>query len=218
MDAELRKKLSSSLGPGAIAKQGDVVAPADAAALAAAVRVCAEAKAQMTVRSRADADGSAPHDGVLLSLHRLNEVAASPAGLTLRAGAGATVAAVRAAAERSRLAVVGLGAAVTSEHVGGLIGRGEVPRRALCGVEAVLSGGDVVRFGAGVLKDVVGYDLPALLLGSLGRLAIVTAVSFRLEPVARGTPVPPAPGVAGDPGHALLARAFDPDGLLQPGP
>ena len=38
-----------------------------------------------------------------------------------------------------------------------------------------------------MLKDVVGYDLLAALLGSAGRLAIIAAVTFRLEPAAART-------------------------------
>ncbi|MBV8444649.1 MAG: FAD-binding oxidoreductase, partial [Candidatus Dormibacteraeota bacterium] len=89
---------------------------------------------------------------------------------------------------------------------------GEVPRRSLCGVEAVVPGGELVRFGGGVLKDVVGYDLPALLLGSMGRLAVIVAVTFRLEPAAARTPAPPPPGAIGD--LDLVTAAFDPHGLL----
>ena len=84
----------------------------------------------------------------------------------------------------AKLAVVGLGAETGSGHVGTLVARGEVPRRSLSGVEAVLSTGEAVKAGGAALKDVVGYDLIAALLGSAGRLAIIAAVTFRLEPAA----------------------------------
>jgi len=215
MDTDVRRQLSKALGGSSVSSDSDVVIPSNSDAIAATMRLCATTATHVTVSSRADASAAA-HGGIVLSLNRLQSVTLAAAALTLRAEAGATVAAVRKEAERARLAVVGLGPGVKSEHVGGLIARGEVPRRALCGIEAVLPSGERVTLGAGVLKDVVGYDLPALLLGSMGTLAIVAAVTFRLEPQGARTPVAPAPGVPEDGTHALVARAFDPQGLLQP--
>jgi glycolate oxidase len=215
MDGDLRRQLSEALGGSSVSGDSDVVIPSSPEAIAVAMRVCATTGTHVTVSSRADA-GSVAHSGIVLSLNRLQTVTLAAAQLTLRAEAGATITAVRKEAERARLAVVGLTPGVKSEHVGGLIARGEVPRRALCGIEAVLSSGERVTLGAAVLKDVVGYDLPALLLGSMGRLAIVAAVTFRLEPEGARTPVAPAPGVSEDGAHTLVARAFDPQGLLQP--
>jgi glycolate oxidase subunit GlcD len=50
------------------------------------------------------------------------------------------------------------------------------------GLEAVLAPGELVRVGGPVRKDVVGYDLRALLTGSEGTLGIVTAAWLRLVP------------------------------------
>jgi glycolate oxidase len=50
------------------------------------------------------------------------------------------------------------------------------------GLEAVLPNGDVVRTGGKVVKNVVGYDLTHLLVGSEGTLAIITRVILRLIP------------------------------------
>ena len=71
----------------------------------------------------------------------------------------------------------------------------------------------MVSAGGAVLKDVVGYDLATVLLGSMGRLAIIVAVSLRLEPADARTPVADAPGAAA--GTGVLAGAFDPVGLLR---
>jgi hypothetical protein len=133
----------------------------------------------------------------------------------LRLAAGATVANLRAAVTGSRLAVVGLGAQTGSGHVGTLMARGDVPRRTLAGVEAVLTTGETVRAGGAMLKDVVGYDLLGALLGSAGRLAIIAAVTFRLEPAAARTPTATPPGARI--WQPALADAFDPKGLLRSG-
>jgi FAD/FMN-containing dehydrogenase len=65
--------------------------------------------------------------------------------------------------------------------------------------------------GAPVLKDVVGYDVTALLLGSRGRLAAIVAVHLRLAPAGAAVEVAEAAGA-----RAVdeLAGAFDPDGIL----
>jgi FAD/FMN-containing dehydrogenase len=50
------------------------------------------------------------------------------------------------------------------------------------GVEAVLPSGELVRVGGPVRKDVSGYDLRGLLVGSEGTLAVITSVWLRLLP------------------------------------
>ncbi|WP_212960305.1 FAD-binding oxidoreductase [Cohnella xylanilytica] len=50
------------------------------------------------------------------------------------------------------------------------------------GLEAVLPGGDVIRTGGKLMKDVAGYDLTKLLVGSEGTLAIITEATLKLIP------------------------------------
>jgi glycolate oxidase len=50
------------------------------------------------------------------------------------------------------------------------------------GLEAVLPTGEIVETGGKVVKNVVGYDLTHLLVGSEGTLAIITKVILRLVP------------------------------------
>src|SRR5918997_1979328 len=50
------------------------------------------------------------------------------------------------------------------------------------GLEAVVPPGEVIRVGGAVRKDVAGYDLRGLLIGSEGTLGIVTAAWLRLVP------------------------------------
>jgi FAD/FMN-containing dehydrogenase len=210
MDAALRSRLEQHAGAGVVQADGSV-APASAHQVAAVVRVLGEARAPFTVGSGGTA---AAAEAVQLSLARLTGVELRTGALTLRAEAGAPVDALRGAAAAAQLAVMGLPSTVTTGHVGGLVARGEVPRRSIAGIEAVLATGEAVRTGASVLKDVVGYDLPALLLGSMGRLAVIVAVTFRVEPERSRAIVPPPTGVT-QPGGGLLAGAFDPHSLLR---
>ncbi|WP_044641526.1 FAD-binding oxidoreductase [Risungbinella massiliensis] len=50
------------------------------------------------------------------------------------------------------------------------------------GLEAVLPNGEVIRTGGKLTKDVAGYDLTKLLVGSEGTLAIITEATLKLLP------------------------------------
>src|SRR6185312_1929205 len=55
------------------------------------------------------------------------------------------------------------------------------------GLEAALAPGELVALGGWIRKDVAGYDLKDLLIGSEGTLGIVTAVRLRLLPAPEST-------------------------------
>jgi glycolate oxidase len=57
-----------------------------------------------------------------------------------------------------------------------------VTKQYVLGLEAVLPSGEVIRTGGKVVKNVVGYDLTQLLVGSEGTLAIITKITLRLVP------------------------------------
>lgn len=50
------------------------------------------------------------------------------------------------------------------------------------GLECVLASGEIIRTGGKLMKDVAGYDLTKLLIGSEGTLAIVTEATLKLIP------------------------------------
>ncbi|WP_370651593.1 FAD-binding oxidoreductase, partial [Frankia sp. Cj3] len=117
---------------------------------------------------------------VVLSLRRLTaiEPVDAAAGL-VTAGAGATLADVQAHARAAGLdSGVDL-AARDSATLGGIAAtnaggervlRHGMTRGQVAGLEAVLADGRVVRRLTGLPKDNVGYDLPALFVGSEGTL------------------------------------------------
>lgn len=51
------------------------------------------------------------------------------------------------------------------------------------GIEAVLPTGEIINTGGRVLKNVSGYNLTQLIIGSEGTLAVVTKIIFRLIPL-----------------------------------
>jgi glycolate oxidase len=53
-------------------------------------------------------------------------------------------------------------------------------RHYLLGLTAVLPSGEVLKFGGNTMKNVTGYDLPQLICGSEGTLAVITEATLRL--------------------------------------
>ena len=56
-------------------------------------------------------------------------------------------------------------------------------RDLLLGIKVVLTDGEIVRFGGRTIKNVSGYDLSKLFIGSLGTLGVIVEATFRLMPV-----------------------------------
>lgn len=50
------------------------------------------------------------------------------------------------------------------------------------GVQIIDGNGEVLNFGGQVMKNVAGYDVARLLVGSAGQLAVVTQISFKVWP------------------------------------
>lgn len=53
------------------------------------------------------------------------------------------------------------------------------------GIEVVLPTGEIMNMGGKVLKNVTGYNLTQLVIGSEGTLAVITKIIFRLIPLPR---------------------------------
>jgi glycolate oxidase FAD binding subunit len=49
-------------------------------------------------------------------------------------------------------------------------------------VQIIDGNGDLLNFGGQVMKNVAGYDVSRLLVGSKGKLAIITQISFKVLP------------------------------------
>jgi len=60
-----------------------------------------------------------------------------------------------------------------------------VTRAYVCGLEAVLPSGEIIRCGGKLVKNVTGYNLIQLLIGSEGTLVVVTKIILRLLPLPK---------------------------------
>src|SRR5690349_18141679 len=149
-----------------------VVRPGDTAEVAGVVGACARAGAPLVPQggNTGMVGGGVPRGGeVLLSLRRLDEVGpVDEARGQTTVGAGATLAALQAAARDASLDVgLDLGAR-DSCTVGGIVAcdaggaralRHGTARRRVAGLEAVMADGSVISRLTGLTKDNAGYDL-----------------------------------------------------------
>ncbi|MFI5285578.1 MAG: FAD-binding oxidoreductase [Candidatus Dormibacteria bacterium] len=76
-----------------------------------------------------------------------------------------------------------IGGVMATAASGPLRTRYGTPRDLVIGASFVLSDGTRGRSGGKVVKNVAGFDVAKLLVGSLGTLAVITEVAFRLHPV-----------------------------------
>src|SRR5215471_5079574 len=76
-----------------------------------------------------------------------------------------------------------LGGIVASNAFGPLRARYGSMRDLIIGVHFVRADGVAARGGGKVVKNVAGFDLPKLLVGSLGTLGLITTVTCRLHPL-----------------------------------
>ena len=172
-----------------------VVFPGSAAEAAGIVKLAARHRIPVVTRGSGTglSGGSVPSPGslvvCLLRLNRIVEVDA--ANLTLLAEAGVTTQAVFDAADAAglfyppdpgSLKISTIGGNV-AENSGGLRGlKYGVTRDYVMGLEVVLADGTVCWLGNKCVKDVAGYSLRDIFIGSEGTLGIVTRVLLKLVP------------------------------------
>lgn len=130
---------------------------------------------------------------VILSLRRMSRVVEySPPDLTVTVEAGMSLLALNEHLSRQRLwlpldppgdAASTLGAIAACASQGGLrLGYG-TPRDYVIGLRLAHIDGTESRSGGRVVKNVAGYDLNKLYVGSYGTLAVITELTFKLRPL-----------------------------------
>jgi glycolate oxidase subunit GlcD len=172
-----------------------VVLPGSAQEVAAVVRWCYEH--DVTIVPRGGGTGLlggavATHGGVVCSLERLRKVRELEPGLwRILPEAGVSTRHVQRLARENGLFFAPDPGAAEQSQIGGNVATNAGGPHALkygvtgawvAGVEAVLAPGELVEVGGWAGKDVAGYDLKSLLIGSEGTLGVITAVRLRLLP------------------------------------
>lgn len=172
-----------------------VVIPGSAAQVAAVVDWSSRRGVPLVPRGGGTglAGGAVPVEGgVVVSLGRLTEIRdVRPERWRMTVGAGALTATVHRLARESGLRFPPDPGAAEQSQIGGNVATNAGGPHAfkygatgawVTGVEAVIPPGHVVSVGGEQRKDVGGYDIKSLLIGSEGTLGIITAVTLRLCP------------------------------------
>jgi glycolate oxidase len=172
-----------------------VVLPGNTAEVAAIVKLCAAGRIPIVPRGAGTGytGGAVPtHGGVVLSLERMNRILEiDERNLVAVVEPNAITGDIQTAVERVGLFYPPDPASLAMSAIGGNVAECAGGPRAfkygttkhyVLGLEAVLPTGEIIETGGKVVKNVVGYDLTHLLVGSEGTLAIITRIILRLIP------------------------------------
>jgi glycolate oxidase len=179
-----------------------VVLPADTQQISAIARLCNEHRVPLVVRGAGTGytGGAVPtRGGVVLSMERLNRIVEiDELNLLAVVEPNVVTADLQRAVEAVGLFYPPDPASLEKSALGGNVAecaggprafKYGTTKRYVLGLEAILPTGEVIHTGSKAVKNVVGYDLTHLLVGSEGTLAIITKIILRLvpKPPARAT-------------------------------
>lgn len=172
-----------------------VVLPGSTADVAAVVRLCADQRIPIVPRGLGTGytGGAVPlRGGIVLALDRMNRIIEiDEHNLIAIVEPNVVTGDLQDAVEALGLFYPPDPASLRQSSIGGNVAECAGGPRAfkygttkqyVLGLEAVLPTGEIIETGGKVVKNVVGYDLTHLLVGSEGTLAIVTRIILRLIP------------------------------------
>jgi glycolate oxidase len=172
-----------------------VVIPADTQQVAAVARLCNVHRVPLVVRGAGTGytGGAVPvQGGVVLSMERMNRILEiDEANLLAVVEPNVITIDLQREVERVGLFYPPDPASLEKSALGGNVAecaggprafKYGTTKRYVLGLEAVLATGEIIETGSKAVKNVVGYDLTQLLVGSEGTLAIITRIILRLIP------------------------------------
>jgi glycolate oxidase len=137
----------------------------------------------------------ATHGGIVMSMIKMNRILEiDQENLMVTVEPGVFTGDIHRAVEAEGLFYPPDPASMDSCTIGGNIAEGAGGPRAVkygvtkdfvCGLEAVLPSGEIIHSGGKLVKNVTGYNLMQLLVGSEGTLAVVTQIVLRLLPLPK---------------------------------
>jgi glycolate oxidase len=173
-----------------------VVRPGNAKEISAVMRLANRERVPVTPRGAGSglSGGAVPvRGGILLATERLNRILEiDRENMVIVVEPGVVTNEINEAVAEHGLFYAGYPMSVESCFVGGNVAENAGGGRAIkygvtgqyvLGLEVVLPTGEIVRLGGRRVKDVTGYDLIHLLVGSEGTLGIFTEVTLRLIPL-----------------------------------
>jgi glycolate oxidase len=135
---------------------------------------------------------SAVDGGIVLSTERMRALAVEPDAMIAVVGPGLRNVEVKEAAaahglwyppDPSSFEICSIGGNLATNAGGLCCVKYGVTTDYVLGLEVVLADGRAVRLGGRTIKDVAGYDLKRLFVGSEGTLGIITEATLRLRPL-----------------------------------
>ena len=173
-----------------------VVAPGSVESLAATLRMASERGYTVIPRgggTKMDFGHPPSRADIVVSLERMNRIVAhEPADQTATVEAGITMAGLQAGLGKQGQFLPldpphgdagTLGGALATNASGVLRTSFGTARDLVIGTRVVQADGTVVRSGGQVVKNVAGYDLNKMYIGSLGTLGILAEVNLKLQPL-----------------------------------
>jgi glycolate oxidase len=171
------------------------VIPGTTAEIASIAQICNEHRIPLVVRGAGTGytGGAVPlRGGVLVSMERFNRILQiDEENLLAIVQANVITGDLQRAVEARGLFYPPDPASLEQSSIGGNVAecaggpravKYGTTKRYVLALEAVLPTGEIVRTGSKSVKNVVGYDLTQLLVGSEGTLAIITEITLRLVP------------------------------------
>ncbi|HJZ67400.1 MAG TPA: FAD-binding oxidoreductase [Blastocatellia bacterium] len=205
-ELEVARSIESAIGSENVSEPGElsldglrpklVARPGSADEVAACLKLCAEAGLAVVPAGNMtwlESGNLLRRADVVLSLTRMHRVIDySPPDLTATVEAGVILHQFNALTSESRqwlpldppgLASATLGAIAACNSSGALrLGFG-TPRDYVIGLKLAHADGTQSKSGGRVVKNVAGYDMNKLYVGSCGTLAVITELTFKLRPL-----------------------------------
>jgi glycolate oxidase len=203
-DAELLRNYSHDevAGPEYARMPEVVVKPASAREISEIMKIANRHRVPVTPRGGGTglSCGAVPsHGGIVLALERMNRILEiDRENMVAVVEPGVVTSEISKAVQEFGLFYAGYPMSFESCFIGGNLAENAGGGRAIkygvtghyvLGLEAVLPTGEIVEMGGKRLKDVTGYDLIHLMVGSEGTLGIFTKITLRLLPRPSATAV-----------------------------